>query len=144
MAVSCLGTGWGRGAGHWGLQAGWVQQGISCVKTKEGQGPLFLDCAFGQLLSADVNSPLAEYPEEVEVVDRLQGWIHLLVLDSAVVPMLGVRPLQSVINRTALCTQQGHGPSRQCSQPLISPRPFQKNHKNSTCSFSIIWHFKRD
>lgn len=33
------------------------------MKTKEGQGPLFLDCAFGQLLSADVNNPLAGHPE---------------------------------------------------------------------------------
>lgn len=36
--------------------------------------------------------------------------MHLLVLDSAVVSVLGVRPLQSVINRTALCTQRGMDP----------------------------------
>ena len=48
------GRGGRRGVGCWGLQAGWVQLGISYVKTKEGQRPLFLDCAFGQFLLATV------------------------------------------------------------------------------------------
>lgn len=57
------GQGGGRGVGCWSLQAGSVQLGISYMKTKEGKGPLFLDCAFGQFLFADVNNLLAEHPE---------------------------------------------------------------------------------
>lgn len=40
-------------------------------------------------------------------MERLKEWIHLLVLGSVVVSMLGVRPLISVINRTAICTHSG-------------------------------------
>lgn len=52
--------------------------------------------------------------------------MHLLVLDSAVVSVLGVRPLQSVINRTAPCTQRGLGPLGSVLNLLLVHDPSRK------------------
>ena len=86
------GQGGGRGVGCWSLQAGSVQLGISYLKTKEGQGPLFLDCAFGQFLFADVNNLLAEHPEYSRPEPDFKESV-LLSLPSNVIQSLGKKIL---------------------------------------------------